>query len=59
MKCKKFKIVKGKWKINNLYDVLEFTNFDIFINSHRELPNVKRSKITKEHNYIFKDPRSW
>ena len=54
MKTKQHKIVNGKWQINNLYDALQASLFDKYINTHRELESpVLRSKITKEHNYQF------
>jgi len=54
MKTSKFKIVNGRWKTGNLNDALVSSKFDKFINSKREEKQVFRSKINKEHNYIFK-----
>lgn len=54
MKTKQHKIVNGKWVIKNIYDALQASLFDKYINTHRELETpVLRSKITKEHNYQF------
>jgi hypothetical protein len=54
MKTKQHKIVNGKWQIRNIYDALQASLFDVYINTHREAETpVLRSKITKEHNYQF------
>ena len=54
MKTKKHKIKNGKWVIGNINDILQASLFDFFINTHREEKKpLKRSKITKEHNYQF------
>lgn len=41
------KVENGKWNVKDAF-------LDLFINSKREIKNVSRSKITKEHNYKFK-----
>jgi len=49
-----FKIKNGRWAIGNLYDALTASDFDVFINSKRELEKtVVRVKISKNHNYKF------
>jgi hypothetical protein len=54
MRTKKHKIVNGKWQIKNIYDALQASLFDTYINTHREEETpVLRAKITKEHNYQF------
>ena len=54
MKTKKHKIKNGKWVIGNINDILQAVLFDFYINTHREIEKpLKRSKITKEHNYKF------
>lgn len=54
MKTKKHKIKNGKWVIGNINNILQAVLFDIYINTHREeKKTLKRSKITKEHNYKF------
>jgi len=42
------KVEEGKWNVNSIL-------LDLFINSKREVKTVFRSKITKEHNYKFKN----
>jgi len=42
------KVEEGKWNVNSIL-------LDLFINSKREIKTVFRSKITKEHNYKFKN----
>ena len=54
MKTKNHKIKNGKWVITNINDVLQASLFDLFINTRREEKKpLKRSKITKEHDYQF------
>jgi len=54
MKTKKHKIVNGKWQIKNIYDALQASLFDKYVNTCREPETpILRSKITKEHNYNF------
>jgi hypothetical protein len=55
MKTKQHKLINGRWVIKNIYDALQASSFDIYINTHRKLETpVLRYKITKEHNYKFK-----
>jgi len=44
----KIQVKNGKWNVNCAL-------LDLFINSKREIKTVFRSKITKEHNYQFKN----
>jgi len=43
----KIEVINGKWSVSGII-------LDIFINFKREIQVVKRSKITKQHNYIWK-----
>ena len=45
------KVENGKWNVKDAF-------LDLFINSKREIKNVSRSKITKEHNYKFKKQKN-
>ena len=53
----KFKIIKGKWKIGNLNDILIASKFDLFINKHREFEQLylraHSTKELKKHNYVY------
>ena len=59
MKHKVFKIKKRRWQIGNLYDSLVASKFDFFINTHRELRDLKfmtfpnKNQNLKKHNYQF------
>ena len=43
----KIEVINGKWNVSGII-------LDIFINFKREIQEVKRSKITKKHNYTWK-----
>lgn len=58
LKAKCFTIVKGRWKIGNLDDILVRTSFDFFINLRRQHPKptpIRVKRDLKHHNYKFKE----